>query len=300
MSFTLLTEPMLSRSPIDRAEALRRDDDALAVGWAAARVLRVDPQGRVPVENGRVALVPATDLGAERDREAVFLGIVDGAHVWAVGVQELTGQLADLRSFGDVLTDSSAGLVVTAVALLNWHRAAAFSARDGSPTVPASAGWSRVSTSTGHEEWPRSDPAIIVLVHDGEDRVLLARAPMWPERRMSVLAGFAEAGESLETCVAREVHEEVGLRVTDITYLGSQPWPFPRSLMIGFAARADAAESVVFHDGEIAEARWFTRAEVRTALEAGDWGASGDAPLLLPGSISIARAMLESWAAQSV
>lgn len=297
MSFRLRSEPMLSRSPIDRAEELRRDDAALAAGWPTASVLRVDAHGRVPVENGRVALVPAAEVGESSPADAVFLGIVDDRHVWAVPVSELSGEVTDLRSFGDVLTESSAGLVVTAVALLNWHRAAAFSARDGSPTVPAAAGWSRVSTSTGHEEWPRSDPAIIVLVHDGADRVLLARQPVWPERRMSVLAGFVEAGESLETCVAREVHEEVGLTVSDITYLGSQPWPFPRSVMIGFAARADIDEPLSFNDGEIAEARWFSRDEVRTALAAGDWSASEDAPLLLPGSISIARAMLESWVA---
>lgn len=297
MSFRLRSEPMLSRSPIDRAEELRRDDAALAAGWPTASVLRVDAHGRVPVENGRVALVPTAEVGESSPADAVFLGIVDDRHVWAVPVSELSGEVTDLRSFGDVLTESSAGLVVTAVALLNWHRAAAFSARDGSPTVPAAAGWSRVSTSTGHEEWPRSDPAIIVLVHDGADRVLLARQPVWPERRMSVLAGFVEAGESLETCVAREVHEEVGLTVSDITYLGSQPWPFPRSVMIGFAARADIDEPLSFNDGEIAEARWFSRDEVRTALAAGDWSASEDAPLLLPGSISIARAMLESWVA---
>ncbi|MBM7414345.1 NAD+ diphosphatase [Rhodococcus sp. PvP016] len=297
MSFRLLSEPMLSRSPIDRAEELRRDDAALAAGWPTARLLRVDSQGRVPVEDGRVALVPAVDTADSPPGDAVFLGIVDDHHVWAVAVSALAGEVTDLRSFGDVLTESSAGLVVTAVALLNWHRSAAFSARDGSPTVLSSAGWSRTSTLTGHEEWPRSDPAIIVLVHDGADRVLLARQPMWPERRMSVLAGFVEAGESLETCVGREVGEEVGLDVSEITYLGSQPWPFPRSVMIGFAARADAAQPLSFNDGEIAEARWFTRDEVRTALAAGDWSASEDAPLLLPGSISIARAMLESWAA---
>ncbi|MGB3772952.1 MAG: NAD(+) diphosphatase [Rhodococcus sp. (in: high G+C Gram-positive bacteria)] len=288
---------MLSRSPIDRAEELRRDTPALKAGWASARLLRVDSQGKVPVADGRIALDAAVDVADEPPEDAVFLGVVDQQHVWAVPVSAIAGEVTDLRSFGDVLTESSAGLVVTAVALLNWHRAAAFSARDGSPTRASAAGWSRVSTLTGHEEWPRSDPAIIVLVHDGRDRVLLARQPMWPERRMSVLAGFVEAGESLETCVGREVYEEVGLTVSDITYLGSQPWPFPRSVMIGFAARAEAGQDLSFNDGEIAEARWFTRTEVRDALAAGDWSASDDVPLLLPGSISIARAMLESWAA---
>nr|NIL81932.1 NADH pyrophosphatase [Rhodococcus kroppenstedtii] len=298
MSFALVTEPMLSRSPLDRAEELRKDSDALTAGWPTASVLRVDPVGRVPVADGAVAMVPATDVADAPPTDAVFLGRAEGRHLWAVPVESLGGETTDLRSFGDVLTESSAGVVVTAVALLNWHRSARFSARDGSPTRLSAAGWSRVSEATGHEEWPRSDPAIIVLVHDGADRVLLARQPTWPERRMSVLAGFVEAGESLETCVVREVREEVGLGVTDIDYLGSQPWPFPRSIMIGFAARADPNASLAFTDGEIAEARWFHRSEVEAALAAGDWAASTSAPLLLPGSISIARAMLESWVAR--
>lgn len=289
---------MLSRSPLDRAEELRKDSDALTAGWPTASVLRVDPAGRVPVADGGVAMVPATDVADVPPDDAVFLGRAEGRHLWAVPVESLGGETTDLRSFGDVLTESSAGVVVTAVALLNWHRSARFSARDGSPTRLSAAGWSRVSEATGHEEWPRSDPAIIVLVHDGGDRVLLARQPTWPERRMSVLAGFVEAGESLETCVVREVREEVGLDVTDIDYLGSQPWPFPRSIMIGFAARADPDGALAFTDGEIAEARWFHRSEVEAALAAGDWAASTSAPLLLPGSISIARAMLESWVAR--
>jgi NAD+ diphosphatase len=112
----------------------------------------------------------------------------------------------------------------------------------------------------------------------------------------SLLAGFVEAGESFEACVVREVHEEVGLSVRDVSYLGSQPWPFPRSLMVGFHAVADPGEGFVFNDGEITEAAWFTREEVRAALAAGAWdGGNADAKLLLPGSISIARTIIESW-----
>jgi NAD+ diphosphatase len=136
-------------------------------------------------------------------------------------------------------------------------------------------------------------------VHDGADRVLLARQPVWPAGRFSVLAGFVEAGESLEACVLREIHEEVGVVVRDVRYLGSQAWPFPRSLMVGFHALADPEAPLVPADGEIAEAKWVTRAEVREALGRGDWGGepSQTRPLLLPGSISIARSMLDSWAA---
>ena len=137
---------------------------------------------------------------------------------------------------------------------------------------------------------------MICLVHDGGDRAVLARQAVWPERMFSLLAGFVEAGESFEVCVAREIREEIGLTVRDVRYLGSQPWPFPRSLMVGFHALGDPDEEFSFNDGEIAEAAWFTRDEVRAALEAGDWSSASESKLLLPGSISIARVIIESWA----
>ena len=138
---------------------------------------------------------------------------------------------------------------------------------------------------------------MICLVHDGYDRAVLARQTVWPERLFSLLAGFVEAGESFEACVIREIAEEIGLTVRDVRYLGSQPWPFPRSLMVGFHAIGDPEQEFAFHDGEIAEAAWFTRAEVREALEHGDWSSDSPSRLLLPGSISIAREIIESWAA---
>jgi NAD+ diphosphatase len=138
---------------------------------------------------------------------------------------------------------------------------------------------------------------VICLVHDGHDRAVLARQTVWPERLFSLLAGFVEAGESFESCVVREIAEEIGLTVTDVRYLGSQPWPFPRSLMVGFHAVGDPEQEFSFNDGEIAEAGWFTRAEVRSALADGDWSSDSPSRLLLPGSISIAREIIESWAA---
>ncbi|SDD80462.1 NAD(+) diphosphatase [Rhodococcus tukisamuensis] len=289
-------QPLLSRSALDRAEELRADTDALRAGWADASVLRVTRRGQVRVDGTRLLLEPAADLGDEPVPGAVFLGRRDGRHLWAVRVAALTGELGDLRLIGHRLDDSSAGLLTTAVAVLNWHDSAGFSAVDGAPTTPTMSGWSRHSTSTGHEEFPRTDPAVICLVHDGADRVLLARGPHWPERRFSVLAGFVEAGESLETCVIREISEEVGITVRDVRYLGSQPWPFPRSVMIGFSAVADPDAPLVFADGEIVEAHWFGRDEVQAALAAGDWTTDTDARLLVPGSVSIARGMLEAWA----
>lgn len=295
-AFELSDTPVLSRAALDRAEELRSDTGALRAGWADALLLRVNHRGQVHADGGALVLGRATELGPEPVPGAVFLGIRGDHHVWATRVTELAGELADLRMLGNRLDDADAGLLTTAVALLNWHDKAGFSALDGSVTEPTMAGWSRISAGTGHEEFPRTDPAVICLVHDGGDRVLLARQPSWPPRRFSVLAGFVEAGESLETCVSREIREEVGLEVRDVRYLGSQPWPFPRSVMIGFSAVGDPGAALTFADGEIAEAHWFTRQEVRTALERGDWTSPEDAPLLLPGSISIARGMLQGWA----
>ncbi|MFD6391978.1 NAD(+) diphosphatase [Nocardia sp. NPDC055029] len=293
--FRLKDVPLLSRSTIDRAEHVRLDPDALREGWGKAKVLRVDARGRVRVESAGVVLDAAVTIAEQPGPGAVFLGVVEGSHLWAVREPELDGTLKDLRALGAV-DDFTADLLATAYALLNWHDHAGFHGGDGTTTTLARAGWSRL-TADGVEEFPRIDPAIICLVHDGADRVLLARQHTWPATMFSLLAGFVEAGESLEHCVEREVREEVGVDVREVTYLGSQPWPFPRSLMVGFAAVGDPEQELVFSDGEIAEAHWFTRDEVRAALQIGDWSAKDTgARLLVPGSISIARTIIESWA----
>lgn len=302
MTFRLRNIPLLSRVGADRADALRTDIDGAVAGWAEALLLRVDNRNQVLIANGSVVLGAATEVGDKPPADAVFLGkIEDGRHVWAVrsALQPPEGgqvEVLDLRRAGHVFDDASAQLVASATALLNWHDQARFSALDGSPTKLAKAGWSRVNMLTGHEEFPRIDPAIIVLVHDGHDRAVLARQTVWPPRLFSLIAGFVEAGESFESCVVREVAEEIGLTVRDPQYLGSQPWPFPRSLMVGFHAIGDPEQEFTFHDGEIAEAAWFSRAEVRAALDQGDWSSDSQSRLLLPGSISIAREIIESWA----
>ncbi|WP_435405491.1 NAD(+) diphosphatase [Mycolicibacterium komossense] len=305
VDFQLRNVPLLSRVGADRSDQLRTDIDAAIAGWADAAVLRVDGRGQVLIADGRVLLSDTTGLGGEPPAEAVFLGRIEGGrHVWAIRAElpvpeeGVDANVLDLRRAGTVFDDVSAQLVSSATALLNWHDSARFSAIDGSPTKSVKAGWSRVNTVTGLEEFPRIDPAVICLVHDGADRVVLARQTMWPERMFSLLAGFVEAGESFETCVSREIAEEVGLDVHDVRYLGSQPWPFPRSLMVGFHAQADPAQEFSFNDGEIAEAAWFTRDEVRAALSIGDWSSAEgtQSKLLLPGSISIAREIIESWA----
>lgn len=303
--FRLRNVPLLSRVGADRADTLRTDTDAAVAGWCDALLLRVDRRNQVLIADGRAVLNKAVSAGDAPPQEAVFLGrLDDGRHVWALRSDleppedpDTATEVLDLRRTGDVFDDVSAQLVATATALLNWHESSRFSPVDGAPTKPIRSGWARVNPVTGHEEFPRIDPAVICLVHDGHDRAVLARQTVWPPRLFSILAGFVEAGESFESCVVREIAEEVGLDVTDVEYLGSQPWPFPRSLMIGFHALGDPEQEFSFNDGEIAEAAWFTRAEIREALGQGDWGSGSDSRLLLPGSISIAREIIESWAA---
>ena len=304
--FALRNVPLLSRVGADRADVLRTDVEAAVAGWRDALVLRVDRRNQVLISGGRVVLGQAAKLSDKPSEHAVFLGrIADGRHVWAIraaleGPEDprVESEVLDLRRAGPIFDDESAQLVATATALLNWHDNARFSAVDGAPTKSVKSGWSRVDPVNGHEEFPRIDPAVICLIHDGHDRAVLARQTVWPERLFSLIAGFVEAGESFESCVVREVAEEIGLSVTDVRYLGSQPWPFPRSLMVGFHALGDPEQEFVFSDGEIAEAAWFTRDEVRAALADGDWSSDSPSRLLLPGSISIAREIIESWAAQ--
>ncbi|MBX5487004.1 NADH pyrophosphatase [Mycolicibacterium hassiacum DSM 44199] len=301
----LRNTPLLSRVGADRADELRTDVDAAIAGWSDALLLRVDRRNQVLLSGGRAVLGRAADLGERPPDHAVFLGrLPDGRHVWGVRAPleppddpNAETEVLDLRRAGQILDDVSAQLVATATALLNWHDSARFDPQDGMPTRPIRGGWARVNPATGREEFPRIDPAVICLVHDGHDRAVLARQRLWPERLFSLIAGFVEAGESFESCVVREVAEEIGLTVTDVRYLGSQPWPFPRSLMVGFHAIGDPAQPFSFNDGEIVEAAWFTRDEIRAALDAGDWGSGpSSARLLLPGSISIAREIIESWA----
>lgn len=305
MNFRLRNVPLLSRVGADRADHLRTDIDAAIAGWSEAVLLRVDNRNQVLIAQGSVVLDAAVNLADAPPEHAVFLGrLEDGRHVWAVRSQlqsverheNESAEVLDLRRAGQLFDDVSSQLVASATALLNWHENARFSPVDGTTTRPIKAGWARLNPLTGAEEFPRIDPAIICLVHDGHDRAVLARQSLWPERLFSLLAGFVEAGESFEACVVREIAEEIGLTVHDVQYLGSQPWPFPRSLMVGFHAVGDPEQEFCFSDGEIAEADWFTRDEVRTALEAGDWRTDSPARMLLPGSISIAREIIESWA----
>jgi NAD+ diphosphatase len=303
MNFQLRQVPLLSRVGADRSDRLRTDIEAATAGWAQAALLRVDSRNQVLIADGRAVLGEAIELADAPPPDAVFLGrVAGGRHVWAVraALQAPEGRdvsVLNLRATGDIFDDVSAQLVSSAIALLNWHDNTRFSAVDGAPTKPVRGGWARLNPVTGQEEFPRIDPAVICLVHDGGDHAVLARQAGWPQRMFSLLAGFVEAGESFEACVVREIREEIGVTVRDAHYLGSQPWPFPRSLMVGFHAVGDPDQEFSFSDGEITEAAWFTRGEVRDALNAGDWSSASASKLLLPGSISIARTIIESWAA---
>lgn len=191
-----------------------------------------------------------------------------------------------LRAIGAELSDADAGLATTAVALDAWHARHPRCPRCGAPTTSTAAGWTRRCTADGSEHYPRTDPAVIMAVVDDSDRLLLGHAAAWAPHRFSTLAGFVEAGESVEHAVRREVAEETTVLVGDVEYAGSQPWPFPASLMLGFRAHALSTDVVV--DGvELTEARWFSRDELAAAVATGD--------LVLPSPASIAHALIEDW-----
>lgn len=291
----LITDLALARAEVDRSAHRRTDDAWLSTAWAepGTRVLVVD-QGRVLCDMGH-ELARLVFVSAERAPDGVrFLLGVDHEGVAYFGV---AGPLPDppresvrpvpLREAGPLLPDRDAGLMTHAVALGNWHETFAHCPRCGSPTDPILSGHARKCPVDGSEHFPRVDPAMIVLVTDGEDRCLLARNAMWPERRVSILAGFVEAGESAEQAVAREVREETGISVGRVTYLGSQPWPMPQSLMLGFRADAGSSTTIKVDADEIAEANWYSRDELLAAVESGE--------LLLPPPVSIAHRIIESW-----
>ncbi len=310
----LLSDLALARSGLDRAAAYRTDASWLASRWA-------DPATRVFAVSQGSALVPAASqdsdapvLAAHPEADPsriarptlrllappdaptgnrLFLGTDphSGTAYFAVAVgpdlaAPAGSRWANLREIGADLPDLDAGLLTTAVALDAWHTTHTHCPRCGHPTEAASGGWLRRCAADDSEHYPRTDPAVIMLVRDPADRALLGRQARWPAGWFSTLAGFVESGESAEAAVRREVAEEVAVTVTDVAYLGSQPWPFPSSLMLGY--HAWTREVDLMPDGhEIAEARWFTRSELLAACES--------AEVRVPPSVSIARRLIEAW-----
>jgi len=291
---TPLESLALARGTVDRVTHRRTGKQWLDAAWA-------DPRTRVLVVSDGRALVRLDDEHAE----LVFVSPPEAP----AGVRFLLGQDADavvyfgvsgdlpaaapgaraalLREVGALLGDRDAGLLTHAVALANWHDTHTHCPIDGTPTVPDPGGHSTRCPADGTEHFPRTDPAVIMLVTDPDDRCLLARNAAWPGRRVSILAGFVEPGESAEQAVIREVAEETRIKVTNVRYVGSQPWPMPRSLMLGFRADAPAGQAISVDHEELAEAYWFSRDELVAAINARE--------IALPPPVSIARHIIESW-----
>jgi len=290
--------PVLSRSVIDRAADERTNLPVLTDAWSRrGQVLILDGELAAPVRPTTTGLglrwepttgaLPEDALFLGDDGEVAFFALCnpDGAVDGPAG-----GARRGLREIGDALDDQDAGLLVHAVALARWHERHGHCPQCGAPTKSEQGGSVRRCTVDGSEHFPRTDPAMIVLVTDPEGTsAVLGRGPNWPAGFLSCLAGFVEAGESAEQAVVREVAEEVGLRTRSVQYVASQPWPFPCSLMLGFRAVADRAE-LRPAAGEIAEARWLTRDEMQAEIASG--------ALAIPPRVSIARHLIDGWLAE--
>ena len=266
----------------DRAAHLRKDD-----AWRGpdVKVLVIGGE-HVPTVGGSGLRWITMDEAP--DGEWIFLGTRGDTRYAAVMVDRVPTAFepASLRLIGPTIAPEEASLAVHAVGIARWHQSHKFCAKCGAPSDIAEGGHTRVCPACGTHHFPRTDPAVIMLITDEQDRALLGRQPIWPEGRFSTLAGFVEPGETLGDAVRREVMEEVGIEVGDVTYAASQPWPFPSSLMLGFFGRALSTEINVDQD-EIAEARWFTREEVTEMTAKSD--------LLLPPNVSISRWLLQKW-----
>lgn len=276
-----------TNNPLDRVAEKRKD-----AAWLRARL--ADPttiviamhDGKPLVRDGALARVPL-----ESD-EALFLGLLDDdTAMFAIETeQEHGGTFEDFRSVALTLPEHDAAIAAAARSLFEWHRRHSFCSVCGQPSQIAAAGWQRVCPACNAEHFPRVDPVVIMLPLF-QDRCLLGRQFAWPKGRMSALAGFVEPGETIEEACAREVKEEAGLIATRVTYFGSQPWPFPSSLMIGLFAEVASAEAVA--DGtELEEVRWLSREEARAMLD-------GNHPeLLAPSTLGISRHLIQAWANQ--
>ena len=286
----MIAAPGFTGGLLDRADRLRHDPDALAAAMGSwqARLLKLHNFEPEVTEDGRLGWTMLTE--AADDAEFVLLGLEDGKPRFAAFTPGEAAPAA-FRSpnlFGvlDQLRPGEAATFAAARSVIDWHARHRFCANCGSATLLFRAGWGRKCDACRAEHFPRVDPVVIMIAeHDG--RALLGRQPSWPAGRYSALAGFLEPGESIEEAVAREIEEEAGVRVSDVRYLASQPWPFPSQLMIACVGIA-AGDAITIDENELERADWFTRDEVRAAL-------AGDGPFLAPPTYAIAHTLLSMW-----
>jgi NAD+ diphosphatase len=273
-------------SDLDRVDHHRGSAEWVAGLWYAedAKLLTLDAESRFSTNAGGSKLRTTKPFMEFDSQRHVLLGLLNGSPIFAV--EELAdGEMHDLREVGFQLTDNERDIAATASAVTNWHRLEPLCPRCGGATAVTNGGYARHCAACGQDHFPRTDPAVIVAVVDAQDRLLLGGQPTWGNR-MSVLAGFVETGESLEQAIHREIGEEVDISLSELHYFGSQPWPFPRSLMVAFFGRATGT-NINIDAREIAHAEWYTRDQLSAKLDAGQLG--------LPGRSSIASRMIQAW-----
>ena len=289
-------------APLDRASELRSDEAELNRLWSAAKIIRV-AESKLATDGTSLRFLTAAEVEKLIESkifttgDKYFLGIDTASKLayfaWdcdEVGLaagESSTEGMASLRELGGTLDEFHLGISMHAIALSNWHRSHPHCSKCGALTESSLGGSVRVCVKDQSQHHPRTDSAVIVLVKDKDDRILLGHQPIWPDGRFSTFAGFLEPGETFEQCVEREVIEESGVKVNEIKYLGSQPWPFPASIMIAFSAVVEDPSTAKADGVEITEVRWFSRDELKASI--------ADGSLLLPPTISVARKMIAMW-----
>ena len=278
----------LAAAEVDRSAHLRSDEAYLQSSWPNALVLQFSSE-KFASQSNQLTFVKGASLGEYDSQIDYFLGVKDGENFFLRHLNDETSksEFKSLRAIGSFLSPRDIGLAVHAQGLANWHSKHPRCSLCGGPTVVVLAGAVRRCPTDQSEHYPRTDSAIIVLIKNDKDQILLGRQKVWPKYRFSTFAGFVEPGESFEHCVIREVREEAGVELTKINYLGSQPWPFPASLMIAFEAITNTPELARPDGDEIEEIRWFSREDMKSAIL--------DKSLILPFEISVARQMINAW-----